>query len=236
MGTEKEKIEVKVDSNAKELTILTGEAPRPFNIQRQRIEGIITAPLNFARIRGVDVKKDHVRVDRNARTIIYVYNERMNEGGDVWGYLTIHPDLAFLEINEKEEQTLRSLADKLKFSRRYFTDIDQHAKTITALNNYKATISTDVEQSSDMRGNSKNLRDKKVESNVPVEFTLNIPLYVGFPPKKFRVEVYFDTTEGGTRVWLESIEMAELMIKEREGIMDAEVNQLREMGLVIIEQ
>lgn len=218
-----------------EVIIRHGEAPEVHNHERLGITGTITAPGKWLEIRKSNAQTDHVLFDRDKCFIRYIYNERFPEGGEIFGVLSMFSDLQAMNINSKATFTLKNLATLLKFSRIYFPDKEQHAAVISKLMNFTASVSTQLEQSSDLRGNAKNLRDKKVETNVPVEFKLNIPLYVGEGPKTFMVEVCFDTTDGGgTTVWLESVELAELLISERDRIMDAELAKFT--GLVLVEQ
>lgn len=236
MSTQNEPIHFHVEpgEGQAELIIRHGDAARIDNPFPLKIAGSITAPAAWAAIRIPDPLKDHIEYNRNERLIEFYFNAREQTGGKISGSLTVHPDLVYLQINEREMQTLQDLSTTLKFSRAYFPDRDEHAKIITSLNNFKANVSTDLEQNIDQRGNSKQLKDKKVDSNVPTEFSLLIPLYIGEAPKKFRVEVCFDTTDGGTRVWLESVEMAELMMKERERIMNEQLAKFTD--LVCIEK
>jgi hypothetical protein len=48
---------------------------------------------------------------------------------------------------------------------------------------------------------------------------MSIPLFKGQEPKRFRVEICFDTTEGSVKFWLESVEMAELIDIESERLL-----------------
>lgn len=222
-----------VEGEAK-LTILHGDAPKPFNPKKLFVAGNITAPARWLAIRKFDAQADHVQFTREQQKIEFHFNERVDEGGVITGMLLPFPELQDFCINREKVFSIRDLAKIIKFKRVYFNDPDENAKVVTALLNFKAQLFTDLEESSSDRGNSKKLREKKIESNVPVDFTLNIPLFIGELPKSFKVEVCFDTTDGGTDVWLESVQLAELLIKERDRIIDAEIAKFE--GLVIIEQ
>ncbi|HUS00599.1 MAG TPA: hypothetical protein VMY77_02670, partial [Chitinophagaceae bacterium] len=59
-----------------------------------------------------------------------------------------------------------------------------------------------------------------------------IPIFKGFDPVRFRVEVCLDVTEGSARFWFESVELHEIMIKQVDEIFDEELKSCE--GFVIV--
>lgn len=232
-------IKVTTDTGVKELVVRQGEAKKIYEPTRQNINGAISAPAAFMAVRGYKKETDHVIYSRAGAEpyISFIYNERLPEGGSISGALKQNPDLqSIFSLRNTETWTTRDLAQHLKRNRVFFRDKDENAKIVTLLNNFQASIQTEVEQSQDTRGNKKQLVDKTVKSNVPVEFTLEMPIYVGFDKKTFRVEICFDTTDSSVRCWMESAELQELTVLERDRIINEQLKPFQDAGLVIIEK
>jgi len=105
----------------------------------------------------------------------------------------------------------------------FFQDKGKNLSIVNALNSFQATIQTELNKEQDTRGNKKELIEKKVISNIPTEFNLNLPIFVGQKAKTFNVEICFDATDTGVKCWLESADLQELILETRDEIIDSEI-------------
>jgi len=231
-----QELKINVTANTKELVIRNGSAKEIFDISRMLIDASIKAPAQFMGVRGSNKDTDHVLFSRGAQLIEYIFNERFPEGGSIIGRLRINPELDSIHILDGRLFGTKELAQLLKRNRVFFKDREENAKIVTLLNNFTATIQAEIEASQDTRGNKKSMVDKTVKTNMPTEFSLEMPLFIGFEKKSFRVEICFDSTDSSVRCWMESPDLIELMILERDRIIDEQLKPFIAAGLAVIEK
>jgi hypothetical protein len=236
-----EDIKVVITDGEKEVTVRNGQAlplrePVVLNVCAN-----IQAPANWIEKRPVNPLLDNLVFSRSEMTIQYTKDENSYYGTKITGKLLINNDLkqfGILMENEKavSKYTTEELASFLKANRYFFSDKNEAGKIISALNQFKAKLNTELEKTQDSRGNSKSLVEKVVDTNVPTEFTLEMPVFIGFEKKKFIVEICISTTDRSVTVWLESPELIEIIIEERDRIIDEEVSKFKLTGIPIIEK
>lgn len=232
-----EKLNITVEGDGKTITILEGKALTPREPKKVSISGSITAPKNYVQIRKANAGTDHLIFSRSKMFITFNSEETKELGTTITGKLLFNPDLEKFGINKQATLMPKELASLLKLNRTFFADKEINSVIVTALNNFTATITTELEKTQDTRGNSKQLAEKKVISNTPKNFTLALPIFVGQPTMKFEVEVCIDTTDAGVKCWLESPELNDLILKNRDSIIDAEVLAIKTIcELPIIEE
>lgn len=228
-------LSVKVEGEQKELVIRTGEALREREPQQINITGNILAPGNWLDVRKAEKQRDHCKFSFNEMKIVFVKNETSGYATTITGELKLNPDLKKFQINSDKQWTTADLAKFLKMNRLFFADADQCAKIIAELNSLKAKIQTEIEQSQNNRGNSKSLVNTKVDSNVPLKFKLKMPVFIGFKEKVFIVEIGIETSDREIQLWLESAELNEIIIGERDKIITAEVEKFKKSEIPVIE-
>jgi hypothetical protein len=232
-----ENLNIHTDGENQIITVLEGTALTPREPKKVSIDGSITAPATYVGIRSADAQKDHVVFSRSKMFIRYTKNETDELGATVNGRLLFNPDLEEFGINKQKTLMPKEMASKLKLSRTFFPDKEINATIVTALNAFTATITTELEKIQDTRGNSKQLVEKKVISNTPTNFDLSLPIFVGQRPMKFAVEICIDTTDTGVKCWLESPELNDLILQNRDAIIDGELEKIKQVcGLPIIEE
>ena len=221
----------------KDITIRKGQALPLYSPIPLDIIGSITSPSAFysKRVDLIDKQKAHITFSKKNREITLHINERDHFCDSITGKLIINSDLLDFGINSKSKWNPKDLAQFLKMRRFLFVSKDENMNVVSALNSLTAKIETDVEQKQDTKGNDRKLIDKKVTSNIPLEFVLDMPIFVGQPNSIFRIEIGTDATDSTIRVYLESQELEELIVKEGGKLIDAEV-ALFEDDLVVIEQ
>lgn len=180
------------------------------------------------------INECNIVVDRRKLSITLRLNERDERGAEITGTLAVNPDLVSFGINSNATFGLKELIKMLRHKRVFFADVIDHQNLISALSNFTASQTTDLEANDDRRGNQKLLIDKKTKLTIPFNFMLRIPLYDGFEPKKFVVDVLVDVTDANATFFLESIDLSELLVKERDAIFEKELEQF--VDFVVVEK
>lgn len=227
------KVYVAPDQNGV-VTILEGKALTPREKRPLLISGEINAISKFLGVRPGNILTDHVIFSRKEMKIEYNAQDQTHLGDLIIGSLSINPELEEFKINQEKMRTTKELASFLKMRRSFFVDKDKCAVIVTELNKFTAKITADIENHSDQRGNARALADLKVSSNIPEEFSLVMPIFVGGKPMSFRVEICIEVTDGAIKCWLESTELKELIIGTRDALIDDEIKKILSIGNYVI--
>lgn len=222
------------------LTILNGKALDPVAPEVVELSGDIKTVSAFLKLRKengvgsqmVDPNKAVLIVDKHNGTIELLTDPENKYGASVTGSLTPSEELAQFFINENKTFTREELVKLLKFSRLYFKSPAKHSDIVTAFQKLTSSIQVSNNASSDERGNKASEYIKNVTTNAPTEFILNVPIYKGFPPATFRVEICLDVTDNSARFWFQSVELHELMLTMTEKIFEEELKAAE--GMVIV--
>lgn len=236
MSTGNQNIEVKVEEGVKELVIRNGNAANIHEPKIVTITGTITAPGKFLEKRKNDHEdnKCHVLFSRHSMEINAIFSEDSQFSSKVTGKLELNPELAEYGINKNKTFNISDLRSFLRMRRAHFSDRDKAMKLIEHLSQFKANIQKEVVQHDDTRGNTKDNFESKVTSNLDLKFSLTMPIFKGQTAKKFGVEVCFDVSEREVKIWMESPELAEVILKDRDSIIDKEISLFKDY--VVIEQ
>jgi hypothetical protein len=227
-----------VPEGTKILTLLEGKALTPREKRQLHINGSINSISRFLKIREGNPLTDHVIFSRKDMEIKY-YKDDNNELFDsIAAKLELNPDLKELDINVNSNKSPKTLAQFLKNNRIFFEDKDVNMSIVSALNKFSGKITGDIIQEQDDRGNEKKLAEVKTESNIPEHFTLRMPIFVGQPVKTFRVEIFIHITDGGIMCVLDSPELRDIIITERDRVLDEEIKSILAINpdYVIIEK
>jgi hypothetical protein len=161
-----------------------------------------------------------VIVDKAALSLTLKLDPENIYGTEVTAKLEMEPELLKFCIETNKKFTQQELIKLLKYGKRWFYDDAAHSDLLFAYMKLDVKVSADLKNDApDGRGNKFNSFEKKVTSNIPADFIMSIPLFKGQEPKRFRVEICFDTTEGSVKFWLESVEMVELIDIESERLL-----------------
>jgi len=218
-------------------TILIGQANTPILPTALKISGDINTVSKFMAVRVGNPLTDHIVVDRGSCILRYSRNDKDVKGDAIYGALTLNDTIATFGINTDKSRTAKDLALFFKMNRYYFVDKNDCSKMVTELNGMKAKVEHEIESSKDDRGNKRELAEKKVISNIPTEFKLELSIYNGQSPSTFRVEIVIDHSDGGIKCWLLSPELEELKLTLRDQLIDEEIARIKLLGnYVIIEQ
>lgn len=228
-------IEIKVAEGVKELRLMQGKAENPKEPKIINIEGSIGAPAEFYRKKKKNLvpEKCHVLFSYAGMFIKLIINEQDYYAGTVEGKTCLNPELEAFGINKNKIFTISDLKSFLKMNRIHFTSAEENMKLVSDLEKFNAQISAEITKEADSRGNKNDQYTVKVNSNLALKFNLNISIFTGEAKKKFQVEVCCDYREKAVSVWLESAELNEIILSERERLITANVEPFKELFAVI---
>lgn len=214
------------EKGEKELVIRTGEAENILYPDKIRLSGVITAPGEFYKKRKDlhDPNKCHVLFDRQKGAITLVVDEQHGEQNyEVTGAISKNAYLEPFKINTGHTFTVKELMQVLKFNRAWFTDKDDNAKIVLALQNFKGKVEKTFEDSNNLRGDAAKVNITKLEHELQESFMLKMPIFKGGEEKTFRVDICVEATDGSVCVWLESRDLREMEVTNSNAIVDKEL-------------
>ena len=227
-----------IPEGTKEIVVRHGEAEKIKYPVKLNIAGWINAPARYVIHRSsvnlIDKDKCIVIVDRRNNAITFEQDPADSYGTTVVGKLILNRDLEPFGINTEKVFSLNDMIKLLRIRRLYFADKDVHGDFLNKLANFKAAISTNIEQSKDNKGNFTSLLDRTVKSALPTDFILKMPIYEGMDDRSFKVEICYGARDTNIDFWFESVELVELIQKERDQCIDEQLKAFSEY--VIIEQ
>lgn len=157
------------------------------------IKGAINSPLEWLQHKQIDLKKAHVLVNYDKRTITLIMDEQNHYAGTVKGELQLSDEFNKFGINSGEYKDPIRWSEFFKMNRALFANRSESLKLVSELANFTAKVNNDVEAKIDMnKGDRRVLLSKAVESNIPKSFVLRIPLFKGQDPIEIEVETYFN--------------------------------------------
>lgn len=229
-----ENLHLKVENANGEIVFREGNALPPVAPNKISITGDIKTVSSFvagrkgisdslAGLQYINPARAVVTVDKKGRTIVLQLDPQDVYGATITAKMELNPDLVDFHINDKKTFKQKELVELIKFSRLAFDDAEKHAMLLNSYRAFNAKAYIDMASDSDNRGNKSSSFNKKVETNLPVDFVLNIPIFKGQDRLKFHVEICLEVTDGGCNFWFESVELAELIEIESETILKKEL-------------
>ena len=240
-----EKLEVVLNNNGPDANIRVGNLGDLPKIKRNSLSGTITAPASY-----FNDKYLNPTVDRDAVPFMYhekdmlmtfsystmeiVFNENIStaEGGvTVTGNLSLEPDLKSLNINQAHVYSPRELSDKIKMLPSLFEKREEWADLVKNLRNFSVEANRKIEELDDDKGNKTSSMIQTLAASFDLSFNLKCRIFSGLDVvKSFKVEINVDARSKAVDVWLESVELKEIIDGLSEDIINKEVEVFR--GLV----
>lgn len=226
-----------VENGIKELVVREGQALKVQEPLKVDIKGTIGAPAEFLhkRKKELTAKNCHVLFSYIGMYVKLIVNETDYYATTITGQTQLNPDLKKFGINENKLFTVKELKQFLKFNRIFFAEIDANLKMITNLERFSASIQTQIDSHANDRGDKKQSLEVKIDSNLDLNFVLNMGIFIGEPSSKFNVEVCCDIRDGATSIWLESPELQSLIVSGRESLINKNIEPFKS-DFVVIEQ
>lgn len=226
-----------VGFSGNELIIREGQALDQQEPRVKSINGIIDTPLRWIKARKseVNLANSHVIVDRDKAKITLVINDFNHYQDTIAGALEFHPMFLKFGINKGKYITAFEMAELIKMNRSFFETHAKAAELVSALKNLKAKVQQNIEKADNSRGDKTQIFQQTVETNVPTEFTLVLPIFKGQEKQTFRAEVYFNPADSSCT--LVSPEANDITVSVTDSIIDEQLNAIIEEhpGLTIIE-
>lgn len=235
-------IEHKLPEGTHTLIVREGQAQPIHPKTPLRLKGDLAAPVLFAKhTEGIDVQQAYVLVDPAEYTLKLVTNRQGTEfeRQEVTGELRTNPDLEGFKIAVGQVPGtfgLKELADHLRMRRMFFANPEQCRELVAQLQDFKATTSTDISAKHNERNGSRAVAVDKRNDFPTLEIKLRIPLWVGQPASEFFVQINGDVSDSGIRLWLESVELRELIVSTQDVLFQTQVKALQGMGYLVIYQ
>jgi hypothetical protein len=241
-----ETLNLKVEQlSGNEIIIREGQALPPVEPKQISISGDIKTVSTFVSKRnefdsitanpGLQrINKDRtiVLVDKAAKTITLQLDPESKYGTVVTAKLELNPELTKFYINEQKIFKQKELCDLIKFSGLLFDDYSQYEMLYKAYLTFNAKAYIDMASENDNRSNKSNSYNKKVETNLPTDFIMNVPIFKGQDSKRFRVEICYDVTDGGCSFWFQSVELKERIDADSETILKKELESCSDFVVV----
>ena len=221
MNNEHQTFEIKTENG--NVNFRTGTLHPPIKSTNLSVNGLINAPAEFfnKKIYGEFAHNDMlVRYDLDKGVVIFEDNV-VNDAGSskITGTLSMFRDLDRLGINQDQKYTTQQLSDKLKMSSSLFSDRTECMKLVSSLRNFSAKIGHDLSEMNDTKGNKMNTMVQSVKTDFDLNFVLSCQIFAGVQSKKtFKVEILCDVRDKALELWMESMELKEIMDEEKEKI------------------
>lgn len=229
--------EFKVYPSGDTLTILQGDALEQKHPVKIVLKGNIDSVSQFLskRYNGRDghdlqkVEKDKavVLIDKESMTVKLLLDPQNVFGTEVTGVLEFTKELTQFQINSTKQFTREELIKLFRFNRRFISS--DFEKLLLSYQKLSLSTNGNIGVDTDNRGNKSVNFQKVVDSqNIPTDFILTVPVFKGFDSKTFRVEICLDATDASVRFWFESTELHEIIEKEKEDIINAELEHCKD--------
>jgi len=211
--------------------VRTGEAAKVYNKEPLNISGTIDAPSRFLEQRNGLYEKDrsHCLVSKSRGVIDLVINEDDPETKkSIQGKISLSELYVKLGINDsKKSYSPNELANCFKLLRSIFESKSDHMRIVKSLQNLKAKVKQDLDSKDDKRGNVSATFSQTVEANIPDSFNLILPIIEGESVVKIEVFITLEASSAHDIIcYLESMDAAELVDKNREELVMKEVEKL----------
>mgnify|MGYP001279811117 CR=1 FL=1 len=197
-----------------EIIVRTGDAPKVHDPVKYSFEGNISAPLEY-------------------------FNARITADPKHF-----YSNLAVVEVNERDYKIIlrrdpkdifaETVSGQLKKNRIFFSAIADAMRIISDLQSLKVSAKSELEQSDDRRGNTKNVFVQSVETNMPVAFQLSMPIFNGDSSVSFSVEVSFDVSGQQVLCSLDSIELTEYERRRAHELLQEQAEQFITSGIPVL--
>lgn len=236
------KSELNVNVTGDTLTILEGKALEQKYPEKIKISGNVHSVANFLKARyatdkagkklqAVDKELAVVTVDEEKMTILLQLDPENVFGTEVLGKLETTPEVDQFCINTTKTFSREELVKLFRFNKRFFES--DHEKILGAYQKLQIKTASDLQAENDQRGNKGLNFQKTVDSqNVPLDFILNIPIFKGFDPVKFRVEICLDATDASVRFWFESVEMNDIIEAQKKEIFEKQLVRCQDFVII----
>jgi len=238
-----ENIHVKLESNQSALTIYTAKEldkreKKPYILEDKHIS---TPAVYLAKRKPAiedtvvtySVRDGYIRV-RSAS--VPGEGETGSLQNSIVGKLVINPDLLELKINDaKAKFNLTDMKNHIKSNKRFFASETEYNDILKNVTEFEASVSASIKAKSDDRGNASSAYEKITKTAFNPFFGIRIPIFDGFDPLPFKVELCYHLHQhGAIDFWFLSDELKDVIDTHGEGIINSELKKIAEMDYLIL--
>jgi hypothetical protein len=223
-------IKINVAGGTSELVILSGSAEPIYHDKSIEVkDASIAAVHEFLVKKGIendDVVNSKIEFSYSDLFLNLYYSIRRRNPDTIKGVLKLHPDLKKFDINGSKTYNTFELADFIKMNRHYFENKEYAMKLVSELRGFEGKVRQDLEAKADTRGNSKMVINQVVESNIPAEFILVLPVFIGQEKVRLTVEINITSDFSCSLI---SPDLKQLIDEETKVIIGGELDKIREL-------
>lgn len=224
-----EKYNIVVPEGVQELIIREGEAEKIHEPNSIEFSGVITNPYEYLK-KGFDEEEiinSTLEYSYEKKQICLRYAIRTVNPDMILGSMKIHEELDSFGLNSGKRVEPSKMAEFLRTKMHYFLDRAEGMKLVKELQEFKAKVDKEIEKADDKRANVRQVYVQKVTSNIPTEFSLNLPLFVGGERIPIRVEIDIDPFE--LNCVLISPSLKEMIDTEVTAVIDEQLRLIAEL-------
>jgi hypothetical protein len=232
---EKQEVKITVEEGVKELVVRTGEAEKIHYLNKIDLQKLtISAAREFLE-KPLVWNKDNKQIedvsfivfDYRNREILLNFDYRSATNDRIHGYLELDPDLVDFGINDGKSYTALEMGQFIRFRRHFFENKDVALNLEKELRDFRANVDKKVQMADDKRGNLTASIAQTVISNLPLEFFVNLPVFIGQPKRMIKLEI--DINPMDLTCVIVSPQLKEMIDIESKLIVDAEIGAIRKL-------
>jgi hypothetical protein len=191
------KYNIVVPEGVQELVIREGEAQKIHEPRGMLFNGVISNPFEYLKkgFNPAEIINSVVLYSYEKGEICLSYAVRVANPDVITGIMKLHEELKSYELNSGKRVEPSKMAEFLRTKMHYFLDRAEGMKLVKELQEFKAKVDKEIEKADGKRANVRQVYVQKVTSNIPTEFSLNLPLFVGGERIPIRVEIDIDPFE-----------------------------------------
>jgi len=232
---EKQEVKITVESGVKELIVRNGEAEKIHYLNKVVLSNLTVSGvreyLQKPLIWNADNKQiediSFIVFDYRNREILLNFDFRSATADRIHGYLELDPDLEDFGINSGKSYTALEMGQFIRFRRHFFENKDVALNLEKELRDFRANVDKKVQMADDKRGNITASIAQTVISNLPLEFYVNLPVFIGQPKRLIKLEI--DINPMDLTCVLVSPELKEMIDLESKAIIDEEIGAIRKL-------
>jgi hypothetical protein len=205
--------------------------------EKVSIQGNITAPFSFLEKRWnaednqVDHNRTHITVDRDNLSMGLRINETDKRNTKyIQGQISMSRQYIAFGINSGKCWTPEDLGQFFRVNRTYFEKPEECNVLVSTLRSFKAKVHTTMEKTQLDNGSRTDNYRQAVDSNLPKDFFINIPVFKGTAPEKIKIETIAHVSGDSVSLELISADAAAIEEEVRDRLIDRELDKIRELA------
>lgn len=159
-----------------------------------------------------------VLVDKEKNTITLDMDPQNYYGTTVTGQLLEAPELDIFAVNEQKSYNREQLIKLIRFNRSFFVNEGDHDRLLSAFQKFSVKTYMDYDKEDDTRGNAAMNFKKTTQSNIPLSFVLEMPIYKGQKNERFSVDICIESTGSSVAFYFESVQLSDLLKTRKDEI------------------